>query len=126
METNNHIVIVEPPNIQILHVGTEELQLTATYGSKVVIEPPIEQVVHVDSENIKVVAVDDANKIKISPGGITNLTDLFDTPQNYIGSAGKALAVKSDESGIEFVETNTSVQLNAMDEAIVYAIIFGS
>lgn len=36
-------------------------------------------------------------------GGATDFTDLGDVPSAYTGAAGKVLAVKGDESGVEFV-----------------------
>ena len=120
METNNHIVIIEPPNIQIVHVTSSEMRLAATYGSKIIVTPPIVNVVHVDNKDIQTVNVTESNQLKVLSGKVANFTDLFDTPKSYTGNAGKVVAVKGNEAGVEFVESTAS------DDAIIYAIIFGS
>ncbi len=36
--------------------------------------------------------------------GVTEFIDLTDTPSTYVGEAGKTVAVKSDETGLEYLE----------------------
>lgn len=50
-------------------------------------------------------------------GGVTTFTGLTDTPSSYIGNAEKALIVKLDESGLEFVTLGTAAFNNTGDFA---------
>lgn len=45
------------------------------------------------------------------PTGVTTFTGLSDTPNNYSGAAGKFVAVKADETGVEYVnQPSTTVE----------------
>lgn len=48
-------------------------------------------------------------QLKLTVDQIVNFTQLFDAPHGYAGFASKVVAVKADESGLEFVERPVSV-----------------
>ena len=57
-------------------------------------------------EGIKIVPTADGLTISadVTATGVARFTELLDAPQSYVGRAGRYLAVKSDESGIDFVQ----------------------
>lgn len=48
--------------------------------------------------------------------GYPNLTDLTDTPSSYTGEASKLLAVRADESGVEFIPNTTATALTDLTD----------
>lgn len=48
-------------------------------------------------------------------GGVTELTDLIDTPSDYSGHAGDILKVKEDETGVEFFDPGANYEMIKVD-----------
>ena len=58
-------------------------------------------------------------------GGATTFTGLTDTPNSYSGQAGKVVAVKGDETGLEFIDvvvTDEKVKVSSTDTTSDYLV----
>jgi len=70
------------------------------------------------SELIEIVQGGVNKKVEVNEvgggGGVTEFTELTDTPASYTGQASKVVAVKVDESGLEFVAGGGSQDLQSV------------
>lgn len=53
--------------------------------------------------NVTIADIGASIEISAAGGGASAFTDLVDVPASYVGAGGSAVAVKADESGLEFV-----------------------
>jgi len=73
------------------------------YGAAWHFYPPVEGLHLWVSDAASLYYYDGAAWQAFSGGGASDFVGLTDTPADFAGAAGKAVAVKSDESGLEFV-----------------------